>query len=78
VNETDPVRRSPAAPVAASNPPLITSSSRKSRLQSRGNPQLEFARKSAPQPQFPANPISAIPAISIAGQTLQDISRTTT
>jgi hypothetical protein len=27
--------------------------------------------------QFPANPIPAFPVISIAGQTLQDISRTT-
>jgi len=30
-----------------------------------------------PEPQFPANPIVAIPAISIANQSLQDISRTT-
>jgi hypothetical protein len=52
-------------------------SSRESQLQIRGNPQHEFARKSAPQPQFPANPVAPIPAISIAGQTLQDISRTT-
>jgi hypothetical protein len=52
-------------------------SSRESWLQIRGNPQHEFARKLAPEPQFPANPFAAIPAISIAGQPLRDISRTT-
>jgi hypothetical protein len=30
-----------------------------------------------PKPQFPANPIAGIQAISIADQTLQDISRRT-
>jgi hypothetical protein len=44
----------------------------------RSIPQLQFARKSAPEPQFPANPIARILAISIAGQPLQDISPTTT
>jgi hypothetical protein len=39
--------------------------------------QYEFARKSGPRSQFPANPIAAISAISIDAQALQDISRTT-
>jgi hypothetical protein len=42
-----------------------------------GIPQREFARKSMPEPQFPANPIAGIPAISIVDQALLDISRTT-
>src|ERR1700730_803828 len=50
---------------------------RESRLEIRGNPRPQFARKSTPQPQFPANPIAAIPEISIASQSLRDISRTT-
>jgi hypothetical protein len=54
--------------VAASNPPLITRESRESQLQIRGNPKLEFARKSLPEPQFSANPIAEIPAISIVDQ----------
>jgi hypothetical protein len=67
----------PPLPWPHQNPPLITLSSRESWLQIRGNPQHEFARKLAPEPQFPANPFAAIPAISIAGQPLRDISRTT-
>jgi hypothetical protein len=51
------------------------SSSRESRLETQGNPKLQFARKSTSQ--FLANPIAGIPAISIANQSLQDISRTT-
>jgi hypothetical protein len=57
--------------------PPITFEGRESQLQIRGNPQPHFARKSNPQPQFPANPNAGIPAISIAGQSLRDISRTT-
>src|SRR5882724_109073 len=52
-------------------------SSRESRLEIRGNPPREFARKSTPNNQFPANPIAEIPAISIADQLLRNISRTT-
>jgi len=63
--------------VAASNPPPITFEGRESRLEIRGNPQPQFARKSTQEPQFPANPIAGIPAISIARQSLRDISRTT-
>jgi hypothetical protein len=63
--------------VAASNPPLITSSSRESWLEIRGNPQLEFARKSLPKPQIPANPTAAIRPISIVAQTLRNSSRMT-
>jgi len=41
--------------VAASNPPLISvDAAQKSRLEIRGNPDLQFARKSAPDAQFPA------------------------
>src|SRR6267154_3237246 len=50
---------------------------RESRLEIRGNPPPHFARKSTPQPQFPANPTAAIPANAIASQSLRDISRTT-
>jgi len=64
--------------VAASNPPLITFESRESQLQIRGNLKLEFAGKSPPKPKFPANPVAEIPAISIADQSLRDISRSTT
>jgi hypothetical protein len=63
--------------VAASNPPLITFESRESQLQIRGNLKLEFAGKSPPKPKFPANPVAEIPAISIADQSLRDISRST-
>src|SRR5439155_11871147 len=54
-------------------PPPITFEGRESRLQIRGNPHHQFARKSAPQLQFPANPVAGIPAISIASQSLRDI-----
>jgi alkylation response protein AidB-like acyl-CoA dehydrogenase len=63
--------------VAASNPPPISFEGRESQLEIRGNPHPKFARKSTSQLQFPANPIAAIPAISIANQSLRDISRTT-
>src|SRR5260370_39470277 len=46
-------------------------------LEIRGNPEHQFARKSAPDAQFPANPIAGLPPISIANQPLQNISRTT-
>src|SRR5216683_3261911 len=39
-------------------PPPITFEGRESRLQIRGNPHHQFARKSAPQLQFPANPVA--------------------
>jgi methylphosphotriester-DNA--protein-cysteine methyltransferase len=58
-------------------PPLESTKPRESQLQIRGNPKREFARKSVSRPQIPANPIAAIPAISIARQSLRDISRTT-
>src|SRR5258708_10269627 len=51
---------------------------RESRLEIPRDPPPHFARKSTPQPQFPANPTAAIPANAIASQSLQDISRTTT
>jgi hypothetical protein len=37
-------------------PPFDPTKRRESQLQIRGNPQRDFARKSAPQLQFPANP----------------------
>jgi hypothetical protein len=55
----------------------IPPNERESQLQIRGNPKREFARKSVSRPQIPANPIAAIPAISIVDQSLRDISRTT-
>src|ERR1700694_1815883 len=58
-------------------PPPITFRSTESSHRIRGKPKLQIARKSTPEPQFPANPIAEIPAISIANQSLQDISRTT-
>jgi hypothetical protein len=58
--------------------PLDSTKRRGSQLQIQGNPKPEFARKSVSRPQIPANPIAAIPAISIASQSLRDISRTTT
>jgi hypothetical protein len=45
-------------------PPLITARSRESRLQIRGSSQHEFARKPAPRPQCPVNPIAALSAMS--------------
>src|ERR1700676_2689868 len=43
----------------------------------RSIPPHEFARKPAPEPRFPANPIAGVPVISIGGQSLRDISRPT-
>jgi hypothetical protein len=64
--------------VAASNPPLIASSSSESRLAIRGNPHREFARKSMGKLQFPANPVAGISPFPVPDQALQDISRSTT
>jgi hypothetical protein len=65
------------APVAAPNPPLIASCSTQSRLEIRGNPHREFARKSMWKLQFPVNPVAGISASSIPDQALQDISPST-
>src|SRR6202035_5552460 len=75
--KTNPARRSPAAPVAASNPPPVTSTGRESWLEIRGNPHPEFARKSLPEPRFPANPIAGNPPIFLTDQPLRNISRST-
>src|ERR1700676_4046312 len=58
-------------------PPLDPTKRRESQLEIRGNPQREFARKSMSEPQFPANPIAGVPAISIVDQSLRNNSRTT-
>jgi hypothetical protein len=62
--------------VAASNPPHVDAAENHG-LRFEGIPNIEFARKSTPEPQFPTNPIAAIPAISIINQTLRNISRST-
>jgi len=41
------------------------------------NPQREFARKSAPEPQFPANPIAENCPIFLITQAFREISRST-
>src|SRR5277367_7129641 len=58
-------------------PPLDPTKRTESQLQIRGNPQPEFARKPAPEPQYPANSTAEIPTISIVNQSLRDISRST-
>jgi hypothetical protein len=63
--------------VAASNPPLIALSTENHGFRFEGIPQQEFARKSPPEPEFPANLTSGIPAITVADQSLPITSRTT-